>query len=108
MATRVRRCRGVMRRIWFILAAAVGAAALAATAHTAGSGRFTLHATVTRVVDGDTVVVRLASGRTDRIRLIGIDTPERGTCDAAKATAYARTLSEGRATVLHGDATQAT
>ena len=33
-----------------------------------------------RVVDGDTVDVRLTSGRTERIRLIGIDTPERGKC----------------------------
>jgi len=31
--------------------------------------------TVTRVVDGDTVVVRLG-GRDERVRLIGIDTPE--------------------------------
>ncbi len=32
-------------------------------------------ATVTEVVDGDTVVVEVA-GRTERVRLIGIDTPE--------------------------------
>jgi len=32
-------------------------------------------ATLTKVVDGDTIVVRLA-GRTERVRLIGIDTPE--------------------------------
>jgi len=29
-----------------------------------------------RVVDGDTLVVRLADGRSTRVRLIGIDTPE--------------------------------
>ena len=33
-------------------------------------------ATVTRVVDGDTLIVRLADGRRPRVRLIGIDTPE--------------------------------
>ncbi len=33
-------------------------------------------ARVTRVVDGDTVVVRFASGLTEKVRLIGIDTPE--------------------------------
>jgi micrococcal nuclease len=33
-------------------------------------------ATVVRVVDGDTVDVRLADGKTERLRLIGIDTPE--------------------------------
>jgi micrococcal nuclease len=31
---------------------------------------------VTRVVDGDTIVVDLGGGRSDRVRLIGIDTPE--------------------------------
>ena len=33
-------------------------------------------ATVTRVVDGDTVVVRLADGSEETIRLLGVDTPE--------------------------------
>ena len=33
-------------------------------------------ARVTRVVDGDTVVVRFPSGITEKVRLIGIDTPE--------------------------------
>src|SRR5436190_18944062 len=33
-------------------------------------------ASVVRVVDGDTLVVRLADGRSTRVRLIGIDTPE--------------------------------
>jgi endonuclease YncB( thermonuclease family) len=97
-----------MRQIWIILTASIGAATLAASAQTAGSGRFTLRGTVSYVVDGDTVDVRLTSGRTERIRLIGIDTPERGQCGAAKATTYARSLAQGRAAVLQGDATQAT
>jgi micrococcal nuclease len=33
-------------------------------------------ASVVRVVDGDTLIVRLADGRTTRVRMIGIDTPE--------------------------------
>jgi len=33
-------------------------------------------ASVVRVMDGDTLVVRLADGRSTRVRLIGIDTPE--------------------------------
>jgi micrococcal nuclease len=97
-----------MRRISTLLVMLTGAAALATAAQTANTGRFTLHGTVSRVVDGDTVDVRLTSGRTERIRLIGIDTPERGRCDAAKATTFARTLAQGRAAVLQGDATQAT
>jgi len=38
--------------------------------------RTTYNATVTGVVDGDTVDVRLADGTTDRVRLLGVDTPE--------------------------------
>lgn len=34
------------------------------------------HATVTRVVDGDTMEVRFADGEEDTVRLIGVDTPE--------------------------------
>jgi micrococcal nuclease len=97
-----------MPRIWTLLVVLAIAAALATAAQTASTGRFTLHGTVSRVVDGDTVDVRLTTGRTERIRLIGIDTPERGQCDAAKATTFARTLVQGRAAFLQGDATQAT
>jgi micrococcal nuclease len=41
-------------------------------------------ATVINVVDGDTVDVQFEDGRTERIRLIGIDTPE--TVDPRKHT----------------------
>lgn len=33
-------------------------------------------ATVLRVVDGDTILVRGANGRSERVRYIGVDTPE--------------------------------
>jgi micrococcal nuclease len=36
----------------------------------------TVTATVTDVVDGDTVEVRLADGRAETVRLVGVDTPE--------------------------------
>ncbi len=54
-------------------------------------------ATVVRVVDGDTVVVRV-SGRDERVRLIGVDTPESvkpGTpvqCFALEASARTKAL----------------
>jgi micrococcal nuclease len=35
-----------------------------------------LEGTVRRVIDGDTVVVQLWGGRRERVRLIGVDTPE--------------------------------
>jgi micrococcal nuclease len=42
------------------------------------------------------------------VRLIGIDTPEIGQCDAAKATTLARQLAQSRTVKLVGDSTQAT
>lgn len=42
-------------------------------------------ATVTEVVDGDTLEVRLADGRVERLRLVGINTPEDGECLADQA-----------------------
>lgn len=47
---------------------------------------------VTRVIDGDTV--QLGDGQ--RVRLIGIDTPEQGDCGAASATRALRQRVEGR------------
>ena len=96
-----------MRRIWTIIVATAGAAAaVAASAQTASFGAFTLRGTVTYVVDGGTVHVEVA-GREEKVRLIGIDTPEVGQCDAAKATALARRLAQGQAVKLVGDPTQA-
>jgi micrococcal nuclease len=40
------------------------------------SGGDARQATVTRVIDGDTVEIEFQSGETDTIRLIGVDTPE--------------------------------
>ena len=96
-----------MRRFGTIITVATCAAALAGAAQTAQSGAFTLRGTVTRVVDGDTVHVDV-SGRDEKVRLIGIDTPEVGQCDAAKATTLARQLTQGRAVRLVGDPTQST
>jgi endonuclease YncB( thermonuclease family) len=81
------------------------AAALAAAAH---GGNFTAGARVTHVVDGDTIDVRLASGRLERVRVLGIDTPELGTCWASQAAAATTRLAQGRQVTLVGDATQAT
>jgi endonuclease YncB( thermonuclease family) len=74
----------------------------------ATAGAFTYRGTVTHVVDGDTLDVRLVSGKRERIRLIGIDTPERGVCYAAKATTRVRELAMSKPVVLRGDRTQDT
>ena len=68
-----------------------------------------LTATVTRVVDGDTVKVRL-DGRRDTVRYIGVDTPESvkpgtpGQCFAKAASAYNRRLVAGQRVTLRTDA----
>jgi micrococcal nuclease len=67
-------------------------------------------ARVVRVVDGDTVVVRTAGGAEERIRYIGIDTPESvkpGTpvqCFAKAASHANERLIEGRRVRLVQDA----
>jgi len=69
------------------------------------------HARVTHVVDGDTVDVRLASGRVQRVRLLGIDTPEvyNGVeCGGpAASAAMKRMLPVGTRVRLVSDTTQA-
>jgi micrococcal nuclease len=65
--------------------------------------------TVVRVVDGDTVIVRGPGGRTEDVRLIGIDTPETVDprrpvgCYGPEASAYAKHLLTGRRVVLRYD-----
>jgi micrococcal nuclease len=66
-------------------------------------------ATVTRVVDGDTVVVRTSAG-SERVRYIGVDTPESVKpdtpvqCFAHAAASENRRLVEGQQVRLVGDA----
>ncbi len=62
------------------------------------------------MVDGDTIKVRLDGGRTERVRYIGIDTPESVKpntpvqCFAKKASHYNASLVTGRAVTLRTDA----
>jgi endonuclease YncB( thermonuclease family) len=67
---------------------------------------FRLEGRVVRVVDGDTLDVRITGGARERIRLIGIDTPERGACFANEATSALARVASGRRVVLIGDKTQ--
>jgi micrococcal nuclease len=68
------------------------------------SGAYRGH--VERVVDGDTLIVRSASGDRLRVRVIGIDTPEDVKpdtpveCWALRAAAFTRTQLDGRDVVL--------
>ena len=69
-----------------------------------------LHGRVVRVVDGDTIRVLLDGGRTERVRYIGIDTPESvkpGTpvqCFAKRASHFNASLVSGRQVMLKTDA----
>jgi endonuclease YncB( thermonuclease family) len=52
--------------------------------------------TVTNIVDGDTIDVRSSDGTEERVRIIGIDTPERGECGYGEA-------SEALANIVMGE-----
>lgn len=58
-------------------------------------------ATVTRVVDGDTVEVTFSNGETDTIRLIGVDTPETVSSNENPAEYGIPDTTQGRNWLLH-------
>ena len=95
-------------RLWLILATACAIGLLAAAAHGAPTRSFKLSGSVVHVVDGDTIDVSFAAGRRERVRLIGVDTPERGQCYFTRATNVTTRLAANKRVVLQGDATQAT
>ncbi|MFH1097325.1 MAG: thermonuclease family protein [Candidatus Desantisbacteria bacterium] len=59
--------------------------------------------TVVKITDGDTIEVRPVSGATFTVRLLGINTPEKGTTDepyAIEATEFTKTLLNGTISLL--------
>ena len=98
---RLEACLAAMPRL--ALGLAVAAVTFAA-APAARADDFTWQGRVVRVVDGDTIDVRLRNGNRERIRLIGIDSPERGDCGSLRATARARKLARRQQVLLRGDA----
>lgn len=59
--------------------------------------------TVVYIVDGDTVDVRSSDGVEERIRVIGIDTPEQGQCGFEEAAdALARLVADQNVTLVAG------
>jgi micrococcal nuclease len=61
-------------------------------------------ATLVSVTDGDTLQV-LVDGRTQPLRLIGMNAPEQDECLAEEATAYLTRLTENRTLSIIGDVT---
>jgi len=89
-----------------LLAVAVLAVSVAGVLHaTSGGGAPPATGTVERVVDGDTVIVR-SGGDEERVRLLGIDTPETVDpdrpvgCFGPQASAYTKHLLTGRSVSL--------
>jgi len=97
------------RRDMPAIAAAVLAVLLAGWWHTTtGAAAPFTHGTVLRAVDGDTIIVQ-SGGRTEDVRLLGIDTPETVDprrpvgCYGPEASAFTKHLVTGRAVTLHYD-----
>jgi micrococcal nuclease len=101
---------------WLAVAVAV-AALLIGRGHDSGGSATpaagaVLHGRVVKVTDGDTIHVLLAGGRDERVRYIGIDTPESVKpntpvqCYAEKASHYNSSLVAGREVTLRLDAEQ--
>jgi len=104
-----------VRRLLLLLVAlaAIGCGALAGGEDDpSGAHGGRLEGRVVRVVDGDTIHVAIAGGRREKVRYIGIDTPESVKPDTpvqcfAKAASAANTrLVAGRRVVLELDAEQ--
>lgn len=61
------------------------------------SGAFTLTGKVVNVIDGDTFDIVLDDdGTKERVRMLGINTPERHACYYKEATAFTRSLLSGQ------------
>jgi len=60
-------------------------------------------ATVIRVIDGDTIEVRIGQGSPVRVRIIGYDSPEKDEPFGDTATKFLKALLEGRDVLLESD-----
>jgi len=85
-----------------LLAAAIATGACGKDQDAPAPPEGTIPATVERVVDGDTVKVVLQDETTERIRLIGIDTPESVHPDASKNVPYGQVASDYTKSRLDG------
>jgi micrococcal nuclease len=94
-----------MRRVAGLLVLLVGIGAGWVALRAADEPRTLDRGRVVAVVDGDTIEVSLA-GRRERVRVLGIDTPEAGACLAGAATAEMRRLALGHRVELRGDSSQ--
>jgi micrococcal nuclease len=85
-------------------AAALAAAALIAACAGDDTPPGALSGRVVAVSDGDTIRVRIDGGREERVRYIGVDTPETAECFSARASAFNARLVADREVRLERDA----
>lgn len=91
------------------ISAAADALAASSTIDASSTVQVQTNATVTKVVDGDTVDVKLDSGKDARIRMLGVNTPEtvdpRRTveCFGKQASAFSKTTLDGARIRLEAD-----
>ncbi len=96
-------------RAGLAVTAALLAGAVAAGWWSGASSSAAFAARVTRVIDGDTILVALAGGRVETVRILGVDTPETKKpntpvqCYGPEASAYTKERLTGRAVVLELD-----
>ena len=100
------------RARWVVLAVCLGFVAVACSSSAgtgaAGGGASSVGAPVTKVTDGDTIHV-VYRGHDERVRLIGVNTPEvpwyggREECYGVRAGVYARRRLSGRSVRLAFD-----
>jgi micrococcal nuclease len=90
----------------YLAAAGIPQLGSPASAAPSAAAWFSLRGKVTRVVDGDTIHVRVGK-KTEKVRLLGIDAPENGGCYSGQATLQLRRLVLNKTVRLQGDRTQA-
>jgi uncharacterized repeat protein (TIGR01451 family) len=91
-----------VRRLAAVLLVLALAGVVSASAPAERERAWARTATVVKVVSGDTLDVRLASGERERVRLLGVRAPATG-CLAARARGATRFLAGGRRVVLGAD-----
>jgi hypothetical protein len=93
----------VRARVWTLLVIGVllGAGAVFGVAPALAQERHA--ATVSSIVDGDTLNTQVAGGPALEVQVIGIDAPEPGDCGADDATGYLKQLALGRNVMLVSD-----
>jgi micrococcal nuclease len=70
------------------------------------TGTAVTYATVIGITDGDTITVQFEDGTTERVRYIGMDTPERGDALSEAATKRNAELAEGKLARLVKDVSE--